>query len=315
MNAIRSSGQFCVPENYEKQFYEAELTFLFQRVYCPKSKSMVHLSEDIEGKLLAFQDLSFLGPFLDDSIVQGIASGKLCPNTYEPFDEESLLVTSPFVSLVKPTILQGTSGALKMPANGASKTIAKVISEIPQGRTTVKSQIEFWKRVTLKRTHKQLEAVLTPAKKAKEIIEGIMDSTLEPIESPYFSKKAVQDNSCELTHTVDDHEVIRRSPRIHRTYPSTKLASPQPPSKSQELFFAKENTRNNNITKEKTITNVRSMTTKKFVSSSANSPGARTLIDGNVKHFLDSFAANPIVLTGSLYSKNESRPTRATGRK
>jgi hypothetical protein len=54
-----------VPENYDKEFKRALLTFKFQRVYCPKRQKLVMLNE-AEGhpmgkEVICLSDTKFLG--------------------------------------------------------------------------------------------------------------------------------------------------------------------------------------------------------------------------------------------------------------
>ncbi|KAI9294083.1 PIN domain-like protein, partial [Neoconidiobolus thromboides FSU 785] len=45
INGIRLSEKFEVPHNYEKEFYRADLTFQYQRVFDPRTNEMVHVNE------------------------------------------------------------------------------------------------------------------------------------------------------------------------------------------------------------------------------------------------------------------------------
>ncbi|KAG0092379.1 Rad2 nuclease [Podila epicladia] len=75
-----------VRADYEESFRRADLTFLYARVYDPKTKCMVHLNP-VPDELQDFVDTdeyNFLGPFLDQHTVQGLATGKLNPISKEP---------------------------------------------------------------------------------------------------------------------------------------------------------------------------------------------------------------------------------------
>ncbi|KAF9171341.1 Rad2 nuclease [Mortierella sp. AD010] len=70
-----------VQADYENAFHKADLTFLYARVYDPVSRSMTHLNpvpEELE-ELVQTEEYAFLGPVLDEHILQGIATGKLDP--------------------------------------------------------------------------------------------------------------------------------------------------------------------------------------------------------------------------------------------
>ncbi|KAJ3252544.1 Rad2 nuclease [Chytriomyces hyalinus] len=73
-------------DGYETAFKEAELTFLYQRVYDPDKKRLVHLNEPILSDLDFMEDLcKFLGRDLEPSVAEGIAIGELNPYTLRPY--------------------------------------------------------------------------------------------------------------------------------------------------------------------------------------------------------------------------------------
>jgi len=75
-------GQFQVPADYLANFKQAELTFLYQRVFCPNAKKLVTLTVPEEGVNL--DELPFIGEDVDPEIAAGVASGDLDPMTKEP---------------------------------------------------------------------------------------------------------------------------------------------------------------------------------------------------------------------------------------
>ena len=66
-----------MPLAYEHRFQRAMSIFRHQRVYCPKTKTMVHVRPLPQNGLDGGQnDNAFLGPLLADDIAQGIAEGR-----------------------------------------------------------------------------------------------------------------------------------------------------------------------------------------------------------------------------------------------
>ncbi len=65
LKMVRREGRLTVPQDYEKTFEKALLTFKFQLVYCPVKKELVHLHDPEThplGKLLLnYPSLDFLG--------------------------------------------------------------------------------------------------------------------------------------------------------------------------------------------------------------------------------------------------------------
>lgn len=71
-----------VSENYLTLFYQAELTFLHQWVFCPTKKELVHLT-DLDGTRTA-DDMPFIGSYVDPETAQKIANGDMDPITKLP---------------------------------------------------------------------------------------------------------------------------------------------------------------------------------------------------------------------------------------
>ncbi|KAK0384433.1 hypothetical protein NLU13_8519 [Sarocladium strictum] len=68
-----------VSENYLTQFYQAELTFLHQWVFCPTKQEIVHLTE-LDGTRTA-EEMPFIGPYIEPKTARLIAKGDLNPIT------------------------------------------------------------------------------------------------------------------------------------------------------------------------------------------------------------------------------------------
>ena len=91
--ALRREANKLITKEYETEFIKAELTFQFQRVYCPIEKKLVCLNQipdDINSILdletdESFEDLDFLGPLLEPQVARGIAEGIINPFTFKPF--------------------------------------------------------------------------------------------------------------------------------------------------------------------------------------------------------------------------------------
>ncbi|KAJ6441221.1 EXO1 protein [Purpureocillium lavendulum] len=71
-----------VSENYMTQFYQAELTFLHQWVFCPTKKQLVHLTE-LGGSRTA-DEMPYIGAHVEPSLARAIAAGDVNPITKEP---------------------------------------------------------------------------------------------------------------------------------------------------------------------------------------------------------------------------------------
>lgn len=71
-----------VSENYLTQFYQAELTFLHQWVFCPTKQELVHLT-DLDGTRTA-EEMPFIGKYIEPEQARAIARGDLHPMTRLP---------------------------------------------------------------------------------------------------------------------------------------------------------------------------------------------------------------------------------------
>ncbi|KAF3025045.1 Rad2 nuclease [Neopestalotiopsis sp. 37M] len=79
---ILLEGKLRVPSEYLKEFQQAELTFLYQRVYCPNAQEQVFLTPLPEG--VDAEEMPFIGAAIEPTTSQAIARGDLDPITKEP---------------------------------------------------------------------------------------------------------------------------------------------------------------------------------------------------------------------------------------
>lgn len=82
IRAIQFDGQFKVPPSYLEAFYQAEMTFLYQWVYCPLAKTLVNCTDPEPG--VDVTELLYIGKYVDAMAAAGVARGDLHPHTKEP---------------------------------------------------------------------------------------------------------------------------------------------------------------------------------------------------------------------------------------
>ncbi|KAK7988303.1 hypothetical protein PG989_008618 [Apiospora arundinis] len=78
---LQFDGKYRIPSDYLQLFHQAELTFLYQRVYCPKAKALVSFNtppSDIDTGAMAF-----IGGLVEPEMAQRIANGCVNPMTKE----------------------------------------------------------------------------------------------------------------------------------------------------------------------------------------------------------------------------------------
>lgn len=82
LRQIQFDGKFKVPAGYPEAYAQAEMTFLYQWVFCPTSKCLVHFTDpepDVE-----VEKLLYIGRHIEPKVAAGIAQGDLHPNTKRP---------------------------------------------------------------------------------------------------------------------------------------------------------------------------------------------------------------------------------------
>ncbi|KAJ5111246.1 hypothetical protein N7532_001781 [Penicillium argentinense] len=84
LRMIQFDGQFKVPADYLTNFKQAELTFLYQRVFCPTAQKLVTLTAPDDGVNL--NELPFIGSDVEASVAAGVARGDLDPSNKEPIE-------------------------------------------------------------------------------------------------------------------------------------------------------------------------------------------------------------------------------------
>ncbi|KAF7591155.1 Rad2 nuclease [Aspergillus hancockii] len=82
LRMLQFEGPYHVPADYLDNFKQAELTFLYQRVFCPQAGRLVTLTPPEDDVNL--EELAFIGRDVEPEIAEGVARGDLDPTTKEP---------------------------------------------------------------------------------------------------------------------------------------------------------------------------------------------------------------------------------------
>ncbi|KAF1980943.1 hypothetical protein K402DRAFT_254198 [Aulographum hederae CBS 113979] len=82
VRACQFEGKFKVRPNYLADFSQAEMTFLYQWVYCPLAKSLVNYNNVPDG--MDASDHPYIGHYVENDVAIGVARGDLHPNTKKP---------------------------------------------------------------------------------------------------------------------------------------------------------------------------------------------------------------------------------------
>ncbi|KAJ5357641.1 hypothetical protein N7541_004799 [Penicillium brevicompactum] len=82
LRMLQFEGKFRVPADYLANFKQAELTFLYQRVFCAKAQKLLTLTQPEDG--INLDELPFIGGEYEPAIAVGVSRGELDPSTKEP---------------------------------------------------------------------------------------------------------------------------------------------------------------------------------------------------------------------------------------
>ncbi|OTA80245.1 hypothetical protein M434DRAFT_86591, partial [Hypoxylon sp. CO27-5] len=115
---LQFDGKHRVPADYLTMFQQAEQTFLYQWVFCPKANELVHFTEP--GPDIKADELPFIGPFIEPEVARGIAIGDVNPITKQKI------------------VLRAPPSPRKRTASGTSIAVAR------QGRLPVDKPIDSY---------------------------------------------------------------------------------------------------------------------------------------------------------------------------
>ncbi|KAJ4292944.1 Rad2 nuclease [Collariella sp. IMI 366227] len=113
---LRFNGKHQIPESYLDDFKQAELTFLHQRVFCPKKQDIVLLTEPEPS--VNIDDMPFIGAPVATDLARSIAVGDVNPIT------KRRIVVPIALSPGKRRISQALA-----PATGPARSLGKPINE------------------------------------------------------------------------------------------------------------------------------------------------------------------------------------------
>ncbi|SJX63415.1 related to EXO1-exonuclease which interacts with Msh2p [Sporisorium reilianum f. sp. reilianum] len=82
LQAVRLEGKMRVPPTYAREFRKAELTFVHQRVFDPRSQKLVTLTPLPDGT--HDEMLPFIGAAMEDDVAKGVADGTIDPIARTP---------------------------------------------------------------------------------------------------------------------------------------------------------------------------------------------------------------------------------------
>jgi len=100
LRMLQFDGSLRVPDGYLSAFYQAEFTFLHQRVYCPISEKIVLHTEPEQP--IDLDAMPYLGAHVEPEIAKGVATGDLNPMTKLPIIPITNTMGAPTTPWAKP---------------------------------------------------------------------------------------------------------------------------------------------------------------------------------------------------------------------
>ncbi|KAL1861825.1 Rad2 nuclease [Diaporthe australafricana] len=120
---LQFDGKFRVSENYLAQYKQAELTFLYQRVFCPKKQDVVLLTEPPASSSLDIEEMPYIGAKIDRELAKAIASGDVNPISKLP-----IVIAPPSVNRRTTSEKTKTSAVMATKARQARPSLDKPIN-------------------------------------------------------------------------------------------------------------------------------------------------------------------------------------------
>ncbi|CAI4219596.1 unnamed protein product [Parascedosporium putredinis] len=132
---IQFEGKATVSENYLSMFYQAELTFLHQRVFCPEKQELVLLTEDPTNEA---EKLPFIGASVEPELARAIAVGDVNPIT----KQRIVVETTPYIDSARVAQRGGQAPAiprLRRQSENVATTLANLSYSQPTPRRVTTS--------------------------------------------------------------------------------------------------------------------------------------------------------------------------------
>lgn len=186
-----------ISENFLKEFYQAELTFLHQWVFCPEKQELVNLT-DLPGDRTA-DEMPFIGAYVETEVARAVSRGELNPMTKAP-------INLPATPSKRRHSQMATAPAPKKSPTKPIKSYFKSNGRIPMGAM-------------------EPNCFKVDAERVAQLTDGGAVPRVFPLPRPYL-KEASQPSS----RTRTSPKILRR-----RTEPITNMLSQMEGSSAQSL--------------------------------------------------------------------------------
>lgn len=202
---IQFEGKHRVPEDYMADFTKAELTFLHQRVYCPKKKELVFLTEPSAGQ--GVEDMPFIGAHVDAEIATAVAVGDVNPMTKLP------IIPAPMPD----TKRRHSQSALRVASTATSQTLPAVTRRPDVPTKPIDSYFKGNRRIPMGEMDPNCFSI--DPQRVSQLTHGGLVPRVFPLPRPYLDEPARRSSSGPLirpspTVSTPSRQVRRRSEPI-----------------------------------------------------------------------------------------------------
>ncbi|OQR83792.1 exonuclease 1 [Achlya hypogyna] len=212
VRALRLEGKLAITKSYEADVTQARLTFRHQRVYDPRTKTLVTLTEMAPTK----NATDFLGPEISNDVAQLIAEGDLDPISMDRFPTTPVKATPPprpAKLTPTPPVVPKPVATLVMPDANKENAFTRMLSAAGTSlikRSAMKRKLPFSDANVSKWMYKKP----TPPPMATEPAKS----------SRFFASKPVVRQPLAPVPAIDDNEPTP----VDATPPTTAPVAPPP---------------------------------------------------------------------------------------
>ncbi|PHH86089.1 hypothetical protein CDD83_10773 [Cordyceps sp. RAO-2017] len=175
-----------VSENYLTRFYQAELTFLYQWVFCPTKEELVHLTE-LDASRTA-EEMPFIGAYVEPELARAVARGET-----DPISKESIVIVQTTPS--KRRHSQSVATLATQPQAKPIGSYFRGVNRIPMGEMDP-------------------NCFSVDAQRVAQITHGGLVPRVFPLPRPYLEENSRQERAPARGRTGTN--ATRTSPRLQR---------------------------------------------------------------------------------------------------
>lgn len=189
LQAVRLEGRMKVPPTYSAEFRRAELTFVHQRVFDPRTNTIVTLTPlppDIDDSSIAF-----IGPDMSDAEACGIAHGEIDPISRLPMVDiapEQTLAFAPAHSRNTPSSKKSASRKVDK-AEAGQRSLKSFFSAQPSSQGAIRNKRPGLSERDVNVMNRSASASTLRIESGPDVFGPIVDDSPRPLKRAYSETK------------------------------------------------------------------------------------------------------------------------------